>query len=78
MKWQNVEDTTWPCDEDGELQWALRYGNEESVMLRRMSAASIVHSYAYLTDPTLTQTSAIAALKRARTAVRLSTQEGPK
>jgi hypothetical protein len=69
MRWGKIDDTTWPVDDDGEMQWSLRYGNDDLLRGVRMSAASVVESYRYLTDPNLSQADAIRALKRARRAV---------
>lgn len=69
-----VDDTTWPVpfssdDVDGP-GWVQRYGTPERVVEQRMTVASIVTSYSYLIDPSLSQTDAIAALKRARRAAK--------
>jgi hypothetical protein len=64
VRWESIEGTTWPADV-GELEWLLRYAPEA---VRPKTAASVVAAYGYLTDPAITQTVAIAALKRARAA----------
>lgn len=75
MRWIRVEDTTWPVDVDGTTQDALRYKGDGWTALR-LAAASVMSAYAYLTDPTLTQTDAIASLKRARKAAALVRDKG--
>lgn len=68
-RWQRVEDTMWPVPSDS-LDWVMRYGSVENKASAALCAASVIHAYSYLCDPALTQTQAIAALKRARTAHR--------
>lgn len=58
-----VDGTVWPVNV-GEIEWQLRYGHVSQPLV----AASVVNSYAYLTDPSISQATAIAALKRARKA----------
>lgn len=67
--YERVDGTTWPV-RTGDVQWALRYGNDDALQANRLIAASIVASYAYLTNPSLTQADAIIALKRARRAAK--------
>lgn len=62
---RRVDGTTWPLV--GETGWQLRYAPDA---VNRLHAASIVSAYAHLTDPGITQKDAIAALRRARQAVR--------
>lgn len=76
MKWATTEDTTWPCDIDGTLRWTLRYGTAEAVVTDRMAAAWVLDAYAHLTDPNISQASAIASLKRARRAARAILDSG--
>lgn len=60
------DDTAWPVDLIGDMSWVLRYGDPATIIEKRMTIASFVSSYNYLVDPNLSQTDAIAALKRAR------------
>lgn len=63
-----VDDTVWPVNV-GEIEWALRYA-PKNAMTRSdlLIAASIVHAYAFLTDPHRTHGDAVASLRRARKA----------
>lgn len=71
IDWPNIwhgtcDDTAWPVDLFGDLSWVLRYGDPDTIIEKRLTVASFVSSYNYLVDPDLSQTDAIAALKRAR------------
>ena len=69
-----INNTTWPVpfssdDVDGP-GWVQRYGTPERVVEQRMTVASVISAYTHLLDPNITQTDAIAALKRARRAAK--------
>lgn len=67
-RYQVVEDTTWPVDIGGEIQWQLRYHETGELREIRLVAASILSAYSHLTDPNLSLKDATAALRRARQA----------
>lgn len=75
MKYATIDETVWPVDDDGTAQWICRYGLPDDIVGLRFQLASVLASYAYLTDPTITQTTAIAALKRARRAAVLDSSD---
>lgn len=60
------DETAWPVDPISDLAWVLRYGHVDRIIEKRLTIATFVSSYNYLVDPSLSQTDAIAALKRAR------------
>jgi hypothetical protein len=64
VRFVRVEGTTWPVDV-GETEWQLRYAPDA---VRPLTVAAIVAAYGYLIDPSITQATAIDALKRARRA----------
>ena len=72
VKWAQIEDTTWPVDietdDEAADQWRLRYNNGQVSREVMLSAASVMSAYGALVDPSITQTEAIAKLKRARAA----------
>lgn len=43
---------TWPKQNQGDLEWILRYGHEEDVIEKRMLLASIVNAYGELISKT--------------------------
>ena len=59
------EGTTWPVDTD-DVQWKLRYARQHVTHDDMMFAASVMASYAHLTDPYVAEGDAAQALKRAR------------
>lgn len=61
------DDTTWPVNV-GRIEWVLRYG--EPTRSDLLIAASVLHAYAVMTDPTLTMGTAEVNLHRARQAQR--------
>lgn len=56
MRYVKVEDTTWPVDfiddDTYGAEHALRYGTTYMREEQRLSVASILSAYEYLTDPT--------------------------
>lgn len=56
------------CPVPDGAEWTLRYGTTEAREAQRYSVASIVAAYAHLLDPNVTQTDALASLKRLRRA----------
>lgn len=61
-KYVTIEDTVWPVNLN-ESAWLLRYGPHHDY-----HAASAVDAFCHLMSPGITQTDAIAALKRGRRA----------
>lgn len=72
MKWVRVDEVTVPVDDEGTVQWNLRYGTPEAREGQRMEAASVMAAYAHLASPGITQAVAIETLKRVRKAARSS------
>ena len=69
-----VDGTTWPVHVGG-IEWKLRYAPSTLTREDELVAASVLHSYAFLTDPSRTQGEAIESLKRARKAAQQSTRQ---
>jgi hypothetical protein len=73
VRYVEIEDTLWPvdaCDWDGSAsaEWVLRYGTPEDRERQRLSVASVLSAYEYLTDPNRSMKDATASLRRARKA----------
>lgn len=69
-RWGQADGTSWPIP--GDTEWRLRYAPDTANLLH---AASIVSAYAFLVDPSRSQTDAIDSLKRGRRAVSAEPRE---
>jgi len=49
------DEMTWPSYDQGDLEWLLRYGSDESMIKKRMLLASIVSAYRELIGKTQKQ-----------------------
>ena len=67
VRYGSVDDTTWPVNV-GDLGWKLRYAPDTLTREDQLVLASVVASYCYLIDPTLTHGDATTSLRRARKA----------
>lgn len=70
VRWGRVDGTAWPVDDDPDttLEWRLRYARSSVTESDMLSAASFLHAYSYLTDPSRTLKDAIVSLRLARAA----------
>ena len=76
-----VDDTQWPipmwwCEEVDGPEWVQRHAADvDRVVEQRMRVASLIAAYSSLLDPNLSQTDAIAQLKRARKALKKAQED---
>lgn len=61
------DNTSWPIDADGQVEWTLRYGSAQPVAL---SAASVLRAYAHLLDPAVPTETAVQKVRMLKRAVR--------